>query len=453
MPGDELLTRLVSRGVYDILYGESVKIQDVCDMVFKPRDYSYACTLQGIEAADDKSIGLSKPKIVEQIDESPKPSWEKQTNYGQQNMNQTFNPNQNMAPNYNQDTSRNLNQNTTPDYTHAEKSGNQDTSVLTQNMSNFQNADIYGNTEDETSILVSDVYSPKGIIFNPVGGSNQIITTAPKTVAAYSGNAVYREDNILKGQGAAVKRGKFLTFAGARQGVGCTSSAINTAYAFAMEGKNVLLLDATFGRSCIYQKLGLPENYGNTVEDVLRAHAGGQNISLMPLSKPQIKGVDGNKPSIPDSLKFLRFSESFDGKEELSYFGETLDSLSQYFDYIISDISLKSSPVTNELMKRASKVVVVVLQDIYEVNTANVAVSSLDGDFRIFGKILPLINRTVKRGVPEAELVKGVFSATECITIPEDTFGFMRAYSVGKPYYLFAKRKTQDRFLDIMKLI
>jgi Flp pilus assembly CpaE family ATPase len=127
-----------------------------------------------------------------------------------------------------------------------------------------------------------------------------------------------------------------------------------------------------------------------------------------------------------------------------------LDNLSQYFDYIIADTMMNNAPVINELMKRAVKVIVVVLQDIYEVNTAYQMVTLLDGDSRIQGKVIPLVNRTVRRGVPEAELVKGVFSSTECFMIPEDTFGFMRAYSVGKAYYLFAKRRTQDKYLDIM---
>lgn len=56
-------------------------------------------------------------------------------------------------------------------------------------------------------------------------------------------------------------------------------------YGFCCQREKVLLLDATFGRSGVYQRLGLPESYGNTMEDCLRMFAGGRDISQMPLGK------------------------------------------------------------------------------------------------------------------------------------------------------------------------
>ena len=45
-PGDDFLNRAVSRGVYDILYGQEINFFEVLDMIRNPRDYSFACKLQ-----------------------------------------------------------------------------------------------------------------------------------------------------------------------------------------------------------------------------------------------------------------------------------------------------------------------------------------------------------------------------------------------------------------------
>lgn len=412
VPGDEFLTRMVNRGVYDIAYGECVKIQDVCDMIFNPRDYSYASNLQNFEDMTDKDFGIDQAKIIEQRD-----SFDNSKSHEKQN---TYN-----------------------DYNNVNDSGS-------YNYNNYQNQN---NTADDTSVLTSEMaYSDNkcGIVFRLFDDSQKCYTDSSKSTEVVP----YFKEQYQNQKSSYVNFGKIIAFVSARQGVGCTSSAINTAFAFADENKKVLLVDANFGRSCIYQRLGLPESYGYCLEDMLRAFLNGQDIFNMPLSKVQMRNDNGRASLIPDSLYFMRFSDDFNYMDNSIDLTGMINSLRQVFDYIIFDTAIYSYPVISDILSVSSKVILVTLQDIYEVNTACQCLTNYDNMYNsLSGKIIPLINRYIKKGEPQMELIMGALSTTCCICIPDDNYGYMRAYSAGRAYYSLTNKKTRNIYKSIMDLV
>jgi len=220
----KFLNNMVNKGVYDICAGETVQIREVCDMILKPRDYSYASKFQEAEIVADKDAGIEQAQIVEKVVTSvpPKKSVLKQPKQG-------------------------------------------DTAILTSDKL----------VEDNLPVIPC---IQGGIVFYP--NSYQ---TLPNNMLS---NNMVPQNNYGQGSGygtpsayqpayqnSVSSNGKIITYTACRDGVGCTSSAINTAFAFADMGRKVLLIDANRGRSCIYQKLGLSEIGGYTFQDVARSYA------------------------------------------------------------------------------------------------------------------------------------------------------------------------------------
>lgn len=417
VPGDEFLTRMVGRGVYDIVCGDTISIQDVCTMIFTPKDYAYASTLQALDVVSDTDMGVRRSQVMQQ------PTKEQSTVHVQPQKPVVQQP------------------------------------VIQQ--ADEEYSEEYSGVED-TSVLTSDMISgPRGIVFSPVEEYSEyaVIKSGVKEVGFTSDG--YRNDNVLYSQGPQYQQyqpqyGKLLAFTSARQGVGCTSSVINTAMAFACRGKKVLLMDATFGRSSVYQRLGLPESYGFTVEDTLAAYMNRQDISQMAMGKQRIQNTDSERQKyLPDNLFFLRFSNEFDMHAELIGFDRLLDGFLQYYDYILVDTSISDPkvPTLLEIMKKAVRVVLVTLQDVYEVNTANQIMIDYNRVVQISSKLIVLVNRYQKKGSPKADMIASALGALSVHTFKDDCYGYMCVSAAGKAYYPFAKKKIREAYEQLITVV
>lgn len=427
-PGDEFLTMLISKGIYDISMGQTVDLQKVLGFVFTPNTYQNVMGLQGLPSASDEALGVRKEKTT--YVQPP----EEQAVYNSQSSGGYYDQSQYEQTGYGQS------QYGQPLYNQAEY----EQSVPSPE----DESDIY-----DTSVLTSDMkYSgPAGIIFSPV--EEYPLATSGRKEVAYTSDG-YRKNNVLYGA-APQHFGKIIAFTSAREGVGCTSAAINFAMAFATKGKKVLLLDATFGRSGVYQRLGLPESYGNTMEDCLRVFAAGRDISQMPLGKNHIQNGNEHGKYLPESLQFLRFSIESDVNAEYNQMPSLLDRFLQYYDFVVVDTSLKAvkSPTVQTIMQKSAKVCLVTLQDVYEVNTASQMLTDFDRIVQISGKLFIIINRYQIKGSPKVEMIRGALGGLDALCFKDDGYGYMRAYSAGRAYYPYAKRKVQENYDRLLTMV
>lgn len=428
-PGDEFLTMLISKGIYDISMGQTVDLQKVLGFVFTPNTYQNVMGLQGLPSASDEALGVRKEKTT--YVQPP----EEQAVYNSQSSGGYYDQSQYEQTGYGQSQ-------------YIQMSYNQAEYEQSVPSPEFE-SDI-----SDTSVLTNDMkYSgPAGIIFSPV--EEDPLATSGRKEVAYTSDG-YRKDNVLYGAAPQQRFGKIIAFTSAREGVGCTSAAINSAMAFAAKGKKVLLLDATFGRSGVYQRLGLPESYGNTMEDCLRMFAGGRDISQMPLGKNHIQNGNEHGKYLPESLQFLRFSDEVDACAEYNRLPSLLDCFLQYYDFMVVDTSLKAikSPTVQTVMQKAAKVCLVTLQDIYEVNTASQMLTEFDRVVQISGKLFVVINRYQAKGAPRAEMIRGALGGLDVLCFKDDGYGYMRAYSAGRAYYPYAKRKTQEIYERLLTMV
>lgn len=425
-PGDEFLTMLISKGIYDISMGQKVDLQKVLELVFTPNTYQSVSRLQGLPSTSDEALGVRTEK----------------TTYVQPPEEQAVYNSQSFGGYYDQQTGYGQSQYGRPSY----------------NQAGYEQSVPSPEAEDDisdTSVLTSDMnYSgPAGIIFSPV--EDYPLATSGRKEVGYTSDG-YRRNNVLYGGAAAPQRfGKIIAFTSAREGVGCTSAAINSAMAFATKGKKVLLLDATFGRSGVYQRLGLPETYGNTMEDCLRVFSGGRDISQMPLGKNHIQNGNEHGKYLPESLQFLRFSDGADMNAEYNQLPSLLDRFLQYYDFIVVDTSLRAikSPTVQAVMQKSAKVCLVTLQDVYEVNTASQMLTEFDRIVQISGKLFIIINRYQTKGAPRVEMIRGALGGLDALCFKDDGYGYMRAYSAGRAYYPYAKKKIQEIYNRLLTMV
>jgi len=401
-PGDELLTRMVNKGVYDIVCGSPVRIQDVCDMIFNPKGYSYgASLLQIYEEISDNTLGIEDVEIIEE-----KSNFQEKENKIERNM------------------------------------GSGDTSVL------YSQNSINTNSDDEDLNL--STY--KGIIFYADSGNNQLVLSNKKPITDYKKTDY---NNNFSYNHRFDKNGKLLVFASARDGVGCTSSAINTAYAFADMKKTVLLIDLSFS-NCIYQRLGLPENYGYTLEDAVRGLINKQDISNIPLTKFKIPNNIGEHINcVPEYLSFLSVSETFNYYDELLHIIDVINFYKHLYDYIIIDTSLNylTFPVVRDIFGVADKYIFVTSQDIFDINRLYNSLDICKNTISMYQRYILLVNKYIKRGEPKLDTISKVFNASHTIYTPEDSYEYMRGYSSARAYYTLSKSNIKQIYKNIINLI
>lgn len=562
-PGDDFLQRIISRNVYDIVYGKTIDAHLVLDMIENPRDYSSVVELQKLETLSyDMEDSTESPTLVETITEEkgstvkepPKIRPTANNNvptftsaYTSENVDydKMFDeepqsvPDNTQVPEATQISTKEsqidniINENNEPENVeeldsyrdeieavsgevenskineltendkrarldefykaqnayieeHYVKNKNtnidysEGTTVLTAEMMDEGPAyEVYG---DDTSVLTASS-APLGIIFKPAVKSDfaefenheKLIENAKGHVhdnpvnpnqnisPLLQNKVLYNSENnyqVVPWTNVQARRCRVTVFTAARQGVGCTTTAINTAIALSMMKKKVLLIDGVFGKSCIYEKLGLP-NAGKTLEQMqLDLKEGRRSSGNDCVNKSHMNAAATNKitkvryDNLPNTLSFLRLSETTNYSTcNADMLSETINSLSPYFDHVIVDTSLMwCDELTKGFINMADDVLVVTLQDVYELNSAKNCIDFYNTSAPIRGKMTCIVNR-FKKVSPDTSNVAKFFSISNVFAVPEDTERILKASSSGLPYYNIAKRKTRAIFDSIAELI
>lgn len=515
-PGDDFLNRAVSRGVYDILYGQEINFFEVLDMIRNPRDYSFACKLQGIEPiAYEDEDEAAEPDLVETVnverkkqvipavpsktEEEPQKTEENPVNINNYNRVEDE-PQQIEEPEEKTDIQGYIGE---PDYGEFDENsetnviyGNNDknseelpysdgTTVLTADMMDDYDVEygVYGGSYDDTSVL--SVVRPKGIIFRPAvsddfavfekqeqvikKAKSHVYETAKETKESVNDNPLLQNkilysnntnNQIVPWNGGSVRRCRVTVVGAARQGVGCTTTAINTAIALSLKKKRVLLIDGVMGSSCIFEKLSLPDA-GKTFDELQENMKYGRRpspndyVSKLHMNKAAVnKKLKERYDNLPNSLSFLRLSERVNYSTANSdMVSELIDALSHDFDQIIIDVSLSlADNLTKAFINCSDDVLIVTLQDVYELNSTKKCVDFYNTTAPIRGKMTCILNR-YKRAMPDAANVCNFFSIANTIVIPEDTERIVKASSNGLPYYNVARRRNRTVFDGIAEQI
>lgn len=429
--GDKFLSRMVSRGIYNIIVGSTVQLSDIVECVFEPKDYDYAEKLQGLEPSlgNDESE-LLNVNMVEVVETEKR---------------RIFNRSSILPAAEEPQSDTLVNKNSaqpepSPVAPPQEDPVDYGTSILKS-----PNPTLLQTTESETTLLSEEKKTrevPKGIIFERVGGveafkevPNKEESQNVQSVSSYNANSFGSYDNknvkteypvgnnkILRSEdnnfsnNQLVPAGKFLpkivTFVGARQGVGCTTSVINTAYSLAYKGKRVAVIDAVWNEKSIFDKLRL-------------AHT--QNGFNNNINYPLPAGfVSSYAVKLPEAGS-IQFLELFTGDVIPESILSTIRALSGY-NYILIDMSIGYyNQFSTGLIRLSDKIVAVTVQDNYELMILKNYLNAFNTDAPIFNNLTVLLNKAEVRLNPTMEDVARFIGVGDVFMIPMDNYGFISA--------------------------
>lgn len=427
---DTLLSEITNLGIYDIVYaepGQPLQIKKVIKLIAKKNGYKDVNYLRrnGATAKENKA----KVDVVEEVTTT------KATGKSQSKAEPKAEPN---AVTYNQSES-----NVNPSQgVQSYQGANQSYGDMTYGNVNQSSGGYEGGEIGNTTVLTTGI---SGIIFRKIT-DEEIMGLHNKLPGPNNFDGNHRRKDILYGENPvrSVPMGKIITFAGARGGVGCTTVALNTAFTLAYSGKKVLLFDACFGRSAVYEKLGLTMGWSG-FEKVVAQFNNGVSVSGLCLSKTNLVGtVAGSRAeAFPDTLSFTAFGEDVNYMEDITGFEGTLQALKSEYDYILIDTCLTNFfPISNRIYTASDSIYLVTTQDLYEVNYLCRAVSYYEDNMR--GKSGIIISRYVNNDLDITFLKERLQTGT-VIGVYEDTKEYIKAANNQMPYILSTRKKKMQK--------
>lgn len=412
-PGDQFLKNVISRGVYDIVYGSSVSLKDVVNYIHKPSTYNDVVELQGMEVEDLHIENSKGPELVAMIESV---------------------------------------------------NNNKDEIDVSSNVKSDVSYSIYEDyiPNTYTGAYVSNIsYEQQNVCYQPSVNVYQAVDTSyyPQNKVLYSQqNIVNTNYDIMPGSYRPVNGGKIIAFTGVRQGIGCTSVLLNTASYLSSIGKRVLVIDAVFDDPYIFSYLDIP-NIPCGMEGVFNNYMNGRcgTISFYSFNRDlaarQINDDTRKRLSkITDNISYTMFNV-VPNEEATDYFEGVIYDSSRYYDYILFDIDLSSgNRCISEILRIADKIVTI--------NTnSSVEMSITEGYIRLYEqcgyrqKMISVLNKSVKESYFNVAAVSNYYNVSNVIEIPEDYKGFVKYQDESLIYYPYAKNRIKKAYAFLASLL
>ena len=509
--GDKFFRYMVGVGIYDIAYREKVKLSDVVDMIWHPRDYGSVSHLQGLSQAELREIkgrdGVTVVAEKKKLPNHTKGAIEKTDSIVDIKPAQVSKPVQNVGQSGRLTSGQSKQTqggfvkqtpvNNPPEPPVVQSTPVQPEPVPVQPQSQqvkkpvvvnhvLTNAepvnDIEAVFEPEENIIPNTAVSNTkslvnpncflGVIFEPVpkpesdsmiGDTECMVQPGfdPYAYAPYENEpqlqfqqneelppenyqqqaSVRRTDNVFF---LPKNKGKLCLFTAARDGVGCTTNALNTAYFLAKDGARVLLLDLNIAHSSVFPKLGIRDlGYGfdNLAIDIQTKDIG--DVANMCQTRESIVRDSPRYNAIPPTLYFMKLSDQIAVDTNLFYCEEALNILLNNFEYVIVDYP--SHEVNEDLSvftTLCNFVFFSTTQDLYEIGRTKAYMQQLDMSSNIAGRSYICLTK-YERGVePSPDDVAKHFGARGIAVIPSDNRGFIRSAAGGVIYSSSGKKKV-----------
>lgn len=477
-PGDKLLKAAVSAGIYDIVYGSTIQVREVLDMVRKPRDYAYASSLLGLPDEDMQIEGgapggtlvdvvpgaggknpLSGPAVspIGKAAQKPAPKPAQSQTPKQQPPKPASNPAPKQQPskpapkpapapkqqpNPAPKPSRNTN---SGDTTILTSGGGEEEPVFSGLLFRYLDADRAGSPADTEDVPPQDWYS------NPDSAEERNSASYPNNASfqpeppSYSSENMYpvqyQNPKVLAGwDGRYFPKGALVFFGGGKEGVGTTAAALNTAYFLAKSGKRTLYIDGSYP-SMMLRQFGLSEQFYTADNLSLYISQTPYAYDLFYSKRCFAEGSEQNS-QFPENLFMI--GRSAYPEQDGTAFIETVRPL---FDFIILDAPLQPSDTLISAFAGASdRTVIVTTQDLLTINLAAEQMRTLP--FPAGGPIV-VVNRCETCASPSAQDIKNYFMAINTICIADDNKGFIRSAGNGVIYSSAGKRRVRQSYQDL----
>jgi len=457
--GDDFLKGLVEKGIFDIIYGETLQFADLFKLIFTPNKYADGLQyLKSSQLQPQASAPVTQPAQPLTFSEpvSTNPFAGNESEKREKAFLKKHKKEEAPAPEpVRRDTDLLI-----PDEPPVTSSGTE----LIADTGNTLMDGLVAYPYDLKPIVVTNFRTKEGTIYNPDGSTDEsgnlpaviktikdknyeIYVSSLMTDAGTPNRGVMQSRPVTNSGMSYGVKGKSLLFTSSIQGAGCSSLAFNAACMYAAEyKKRVLFIDTCFGESASFARLELPQDIGATIEDVMQDVSQAKNILSKQILLSNARGNDINRFTLlPDTLSYMTWSKELNQawlQDNLSQFKEVMNQLAYQYDFIIYDSSLLLiHGIHEELLQNADYIIPVVTQDIYTTNKTANQLRSFN-HLHIGPKIRLLINRYERTPQLSLSSFSADFFGATAYQMLDDNLGFIRANAQGVPYVL---TKTASR--------
>lgn len=444
-PDDTLLDNIAKLGIYDILCSnprknEPLMIKDVIKMIVKPSDYSYAAKFMHLDR--EESAGKESNKEVAMIDEIPKKNRKDYSNnrgimLGDSSKEKVFSADEILLP---KSQVAKLTSNAV-----------QAKAEITEPERDVTEIKEIVEVTDDTTVLCSN---RRELIFRPAVSSDfdEYFSREPLP-GPNSFDGSHRRKNILYSNIDPVQlpSARITVVCSARQGVGCSTTALNIAVSLSYTfEKKVLIVDASY-ENAIFERLAVDGSrwYGlNVIAECYRKKVGvaGRCIS----KKTLLAGENSERlNTMPEKLEYINLGVGMSENCSIPELTETISELAKGYDHIVIDLNISIiNDISKSLLTIADDVICVTTPDVYEINKLLEIINTYKQYINLEGKYKAVINRYVKSPLDIGYLAT-VLKAGEVYLVRDDK-AYVENSSKWLPVYLtVSRRKIRQAYLKI----
>lgn len=233
---------------------------------------------------------------------------------------------------------------------------------------------------------------------------------------------------------------EIIAIASGKGGVGKSTSTANIGTALAIMGKKVLLIDGDIGLRNLDVVLGLQNSISYDFYDVITNSCTAEQAIV--------------KDEKYSSLHLLPAPQNTDISEiDKEKFGEMIDKLSPYYDYILIDCPAGIHSGFMLMASKAEKAIVVATPELISVRDADAAVGKLES--LNFSEIHLIINKIRVDMVKSGEML-GIDDIINIIAVPligavPDDPEIIKSNNIGKPVVQIPKSRSGIAYGNIAK--
>lgn len=433
-PEDTLLDSIAKLGIYDILCSnprknEPLMIKDVIKMIVKPSDYSYAAKYMHLVRDD---LGKESSKEVAIIDEIPKKSKKSSIDKGDR------------LPGIKTISKISVEKVT-------ESSTPKPEIIVQTNKETKQ--DKLDEIEDSTTVLCS---GNNELIFRPAMPTDfDKFFDAEHLPGPDSFDGAYRRKNILYSNINPYKpipqKARVIVFCGARQGVGCTTTAINVAVSLSLEwDKKILMVDASY-ENALFDRFAVNGGQWYGLDVIAECYRNKTGVKGRCITKNMLVASANSDRlnSLPEKLEYINLGANISEKDDIPGIADTMSELAKEYDYIVIDLDIsKVNDISKTLLTIADDVICVTTPDAYEINKLLESIIKFKQHINLEGKYKAVINRYVGTSLDIGYISKTLNTGT--LYVIKDSRSYAHNSINWLPIYLgIPKRKIRQPYLKI----
>ena len=244
-----------------------------------------------------------------------------------------------------------------------------------------------------------------------------------------------------------MKKARITVFAGARQGVGTTTTALNVATGIAQSFKRkTLYIDCSF-ENAVFDHLGISDMGWSSVADLNYR----SNFVEMGVRKKDLEYASVNRERLsvlPEQLSYINLGGQIKPTTTVPQLKQILFGFSCCYENIIIDLDIQEmSEIGKTILAMADDVICVTTVDVYEINCLLAAISRYRTEINLTGKYSVLLNKYVKSSLDIEYLTEALY-ANSVMCIKNNVKEYIEASSRWLPIYLVTKRRAIRKEYD-----